>query len=310
MQAMYPSRYLPKSPYFSKDQGVTLKDPLKVLIKQAHEKGLSICSVISPFQLGSFDYLKNSHTLANTNPKWVVKENNQAYLNPHLPEVHKLIANVARELILNYRTQGILLDFSDCIQRHAATLEDLQEILKSVHNRVRSQSSMTKIGIILPGNLLEQDKESVDFLSQLAQNSLVDFIIVQVANEVSIDNKYGDIMMNWRIALEKYPRIELFSYQDASKIRSPQTEVSFYSDPKEIVFRQFSDDMTGLTGSVINSLHDILLSPTLSKMLTSPQNTSEWYRDPALALPKDFFIGTPYERSIITNQSSYLIIGS
>lgn len=309
MQAMYPSRYLPKSPYFCKDQKITLKNPLKVLIKQAHEKGLSVCSVISPFQLGSLDHLKNYRTLADSNPEWVIKENNQAYLNPHLPEVHKLIGNVARELILNYRTQGILLDFSDCMEQQGATLADLQKILESVNKRVRPQSRATKIGIILPGNLLETEPATEDFLLHLSQNRLVDFIIAQVPHEVSLDNKYGDVMMDWRVALEAYPHIELFSYQDASKIASPRTEPVFYSDPKEIAFRQFSDYMTGLTGSVINCLHDVILSPTLSGMLSSPQNISEWYSDPELDLPKGFSLGTPYERSIATDQDSYLITG-
>ena len=311
MQAMYQSRNLPRSPYLSPEQSMTMRDPLKALIKAADAEGLSVCAVISPFDLGSPAYSETSYTLAHEHPDWIIQKNNQLYLNPHLPQVQKFIGRVCRELISGYRLRGILLDFSDSISSGLASPEDVQSILELMDEQSFTRSDFNKVGIVFPGDFLGEDRSSPQhqFLEKIFRKSLVDFIIPKIPEKIAPDNNYTQIMMRWRKFIDNFPRVEIFGFQDASRIMAPLSEQTYYSDSREVLFQQFANEVNGVSGSVINSLHDILLSPELASSLTTPQNPSSWYSDPALIMPEGLILGTPYESSSVTEDDSVIISG-
>ena len=296
MGAMYHSRYLPQSRYMAGETGgYTLKDPLKTLVKQSEAQGLSVCAVISPFQMGAIDYNTRHQTLYAEHPEWVKQTSTMMYLDPSLEEVQELIGNIAGELTRNYKINGVVLDFSTCMEAAGATLDDLQSTILCVAREVRDRSSSTRIGIILPGELLwsEQSRQALELLQTSDERGMIDFVLPQINDTVSDGNLYANTLGLWQDALESCPGLQMFVWQDASRIRAPLSEAVFYADDQEILFQQFYNQINGIGGSVVSSLYNVLMSPELYENLRFPQNSSDWYSDPYLARPEQLTIGSP-----------------
>lgn len=311
MAAMYHSLHLPQSRYLCGETGgYSLKDPLKSLVKAASEDGLSVCAVISPFDLGPIDYNQQHKTLASTHPGWVKATNTSLYLDPSLKEVHELVAKVAEELSGSYKLSGVVIDLSTSIERNGASIESLQTMMNTVSHAVRKKAGNIRLGMILPGNLLTtEDTSSVqNWLQAVGEEQAVDFIMPAIEESVSGQNAYADTLDRWVQAVEGYPELEIFSYNQASRIRAPLAEASYYADEEEILFQRFTNRFHGAGGSVISSLRRLTLSPSLYESMTSVQNSSRWYVDPALICPGTLTIGNP-EAAVSTNQDHFLITG-
>lgn len=82
LAAMYPSRYLPQSRYLVEQTGQSsIKNPLKLLVKQATEEGMDVCAVISPFEMGSTDYNSSQKTLAALHPELTLQTQGSVVLD-------------------------------------------------------------------------------------------------------------------------------------------------------------------------------------------------------------------------------------
>lgn len=311
MGSMYHSRYLPQSRYMAGETGgYTLKDPLKTLVKQSEAQDISVCAVISPFGLGSIDYNNEHQTLASEHPEWLKESSTMMYLDPSNEEVQELIGDIAGELTRNYKIQGVVLDFSTSMETAGATLEDLQNTILSVARAVRDRSSSTRIGIILPGDLLqgEQSEQALALLQNAGERGMIDFVLPQIHDTVSDGNTYANTVSLWQSALQSCPRLQMFVWQDASRIRAPLSEAAFYADDQEILFQQFYNQINGVGGSVVSSLYNVMMSPELFENLRFPQNSSDWYSDPALERPELLTIGTP-TGILSTDQNTVTITG-
>lgn len=119
--ALYDSAYFPTSEYISGKQGKKISyDPLEVMVREAHKKGMKIEAWINPYRVAfSTNYTK----LSKDNParKWhesskasdrrnVLSYNGQLYYNPSKPEVRELIINGVKEIVKNYDVDGIHMD--------------------------------------------------------------------------------------------------------------------------------------------------------------------------------------------------------
>ena len=113
--AVYPSEYFPWSHIISGQQGKGVDfDPLKLLIEEAHRKGLSFHAWINPFRIST------GHTppsLSSDNPYSVWKNGSDTfsyqdgiYYDPASSRVRKLIVDGARELAEKYDIDGIQID--------------------------------------------------------------------------------------------------------------------------------------------------------------------------------------------------------
>lgn len=111
--AFYKSKYYPASVHFTgKRQNSFPFDPLKIMVTEAHKRGLKIEAWVNPYR-GSHI----SETLAADDPvkKWLGTEKvftygEYYYLNPGEPEVRQLILNGIIELVENYDIDGIHFD--------------------------------------------------------------------------------------------------------------------------------------------------------------------------------------------------------
>lgn len=311
MTAMYRSRILPNSRYYSENpQNFSLKDPLKALVKESEEKGIAVCAVISPFEMGSFNETAQYPSLLEEYPDLVLKTNTYSYLDPKLPQVQEIIGKIAGELTSNYKINGVVLDCSTCMSRTGASLNDLKATLEQVAKAVRRRSPSTKIGIILPGDLLKdaQKEETVLFLNDIFEQKSCDFLMPNVTDTVGGENEYQKTISLWEEAISDFPNAELFAYQDAGRILAPLSEEHFYPDSQEILFQQFSNQINGISGSVVSSLHSVMVSPSLFENLITDAG-SFWYRDSDLEKPTQLTVGNPSE-TISVDTDHYLITGS
>lgn len=120
--ALYDSKYYPRSKFFSGKIGTDPGyDPLKIAVQIAHEKGLSIQAWINPYRV-----TKQSTKLSKLDPnsiiyKWATSEDpvkkrnvlkwcGQLYLNPATKDVQNLVLNGVKEIVKNYKVDGIHFD--------------------------------------------------------------------------------------------------------------------------------------------------------------------------------------------------------
>ena len=116
--SFYPSKIFPWSKYLTGEQGKPVDyDPLKIMIEQAHKRGLSFHAWINPFrvQLDSEDEKK----LCDDNPaKKLLKDKSRSvcktaggiYFNPADLSAQKLILDGIREIVSGYDVDGIHID--------------------------------------------------------------------------------------------------------------------------------------------------------------------------------------------------------
>lgn len=120
--AMYESSYFPWSKYISGTQGVDPGfDPLAYMVDAAHKRGLKIHAWLNPYRVttASTDFT----SLSEDNPARIWQEDNNSandrnilsyggnlYYNPAVKEVQNLIVNGIKEIVENYKVDGIHFD--------------------------------------------------------------------------------------------------------------------------------------------------------------------------------------------------------
>lgn len=117
--AMYPSEIFPWSEYLTGKQGEGVDyDPLKIMVEEAHERGIALHAWINPFRIS---FSQNTDGLSDENPgkkllddkntqKRVVNADGGLYFCPASTENHKLVIDGVREIIRNYEIDGIHID--------------------------------------------------------------------------------------------------------------------------------------------------------------------------------------------------------
>lgn len=146
--AIYKSKYFPWSKYISGKQGKNPGfDPLKIMVDVAHKNGMKIEAWVNPYRvtIGSTSYSK----LAKNNParKWHAKKstrrnvlayNGSLYYNPSKKAVRTLIINGVKEIVQNYKVDGIHMDdyfYPSFTKKNVKTAFDAKEYNKSSYKK-------------------------------------------------------------------------------------------------------------------------------------------------------------------------------
>lgn len=146
--AIYKSKYFPRSKYISGKQGKNPGfDPLKIMVDVAHKNGMKIEAWVNPYRvtIGSTNYSK----LSKNNParKWHAKKstsrnvlayNGSLYYNPSKKEVRTLIINGVKEIVKNYKVDGIHMDdyfYPSFTKKNVKTAFDAKEYNKSSYKK-------------------------------------------------------------------------------------------------------------------------------------------------------------------------------
>lgn len=160
--AIYPSKYYPWSQVISGKQGVRPDhfDPLEFWVEEAHKRGIELHAWINPFRItqgGKIDVLCEDN-VARQHPEWTVKyKDGNLYLNPGIPEVREYIKNGIREILDNYKVDGIHFDdyfypggeFNDDVQYKGSNMsradwrrDNVNIFVKETADLVRKKGAM------------------------------------------------------------------------------------------------------------------------------------------------------------------------
>lgn len=117
--AIYDSSYFPWSKYISGKQGKNPGfDPLTIMVNEAHKRNLEFHAWLNPYRV-SFSTSYTSLSSDNPARKWhnssstsrnVLSFGGKLYYNPSKTEVQKLIINGVKEIVTNYKVDGIHFD--------------------------------------------------------------------------------------------------------------------------------------------------------------------------------------------------------
>ena len=146
--AVYKSKYFPWSKYISGKQGRSPGyDPLKIMVDVAHKNGMKIEAWVNPYRVttGSTNYKK----LAKNNQarKWHAKKSTRRnvlsyggslYYNPSKKAVRTLIINGVKEIVRNYKVDGIHMDdyfYPEFTKKIVKTAFDAKEYKKSSYKK-------------------------------------------------------------------------------------------------------------------------------------------------------------------------------
>ncbi len=310
--AMYPSRYLPESPFFVQEKKwFNFSDPLKVLCETAEAKRQKVCVVLDPFTIGKdLSALEDNHP-AKEHLDWVVKAGDTYYLDPTNLEVQRLVRNIVTELVTKYSVSGVMLkNIEPSVLSKTADdyYEAVEGLIYQCYRVTKQQAAPIYFGICTKNTTADLPK-SQEFILNLAKDS-IDFIMLEMdASVSSSQNTYMDYLSRWQTALEGYPT-QLFTMNLANKLTAPVTGTVCFGDSMEINYQLYANVLNGINGSVIYSYQDLKFNsyPLANDLTTIPKSPGKGAT--LLQYPASSGIFLSENESIVfTQESRYYVSG-
>ncbi len=215
--ALYPSKYFPWSKYLTGTQGVNPKfNPLKIMIEEAHERGLEFHAWINPYRVSTSNSYDN-FSADNPAKKWhnsnnaeeqrnVLSYNGALYYNPAKEEVQNLILNGVKEIVQDYdvdaihfddyfypefTSQNVLTDFDAKEYTGTKTVTgianwrraNVNRLIKNIYSMIDSIDQNVEFGISPAGNIDNLRSEYsyyVDIDKWLSEDGYIDYVIPQI----------------------------------------------------------------------------------------------------------------------------------
>jgi len=210
--SMYPSDLFPMSRYAVAAYGKEASyDPVEILVKAAHKKGLQIHAWINPLRLMTSSeitqvsnryLIRQWHDDPARNGTYIVEYNNRYYLNPAYPEVRQLILDGASEIFRKYAFDGLHMDdyfypsedaafdsaaYSAYIQSGGSlSLADyrrsnMNQVVKALYDVTKSAAGNAVFGISPAGNIDNvYNKQFADVYTWCSESGYIDYICPQV----------------------------------------------------------------------------------------------------------------------------------
>lgn len=210
--SMYPSEYYPMSyvAVGSYGRGADY-DPFAIIIKEAHEAGLSFHAWINPIRamtdsqigaVGDKYAVKQWYSDTSKRGKYLVHSGNYWYLNPAYPEVRRLIVDGAREILEKYDVDGLHMDdyfypttdasfdaaaYSDYVKSGGGSglaewrREQFNILVKDLYDAVKEYSADALFGISPSGNFnTAYNDHCADIYKWCGEAGYVDYICPQI----------------------------------------------------------------------------------------------------------------------------------
>ena len=208
--AIYKSDYYPWSKYctgyIGKDPGY---DPLKVMIDEAHARGISFQAWVNPLRCYQEDDAPKVSTAYKTGQwydtkdgDYIVKVKSKVksywWLNPAYKEVTDLIANGAAELVSKYDVDGVHIDdyfypttesYFDSIAYNASSynslsqfrLDNCSRMVSGMYNAVKSHNPTALFGVSAQGNVTNNETQLyADVEKWSKEDGYVDYMAPQI----------------------------------------------------------------------------------------------------------------------------------
>ncbi len=198
-------------------------DALEIMVKAAHERGLSVHAWVNPMRLMTSAQIENisgKYQIKNwydsKNGTYIVKSGDRWYLNPAYDEVTELIADGISEIVSGYDVDGIQIDdyfyptaaedFDKAAYSASGTvlslsdwrLENVNRLVKKLYKAVHSANSTAVFGISPQGSIENDYKAFADVRTWCLQSGYCDYILPQVY--FGFDNAalpYADVISEW-----------------------------------------------------------------------------------------------------------------
>ena len=179
-------------------------DPLDVLLREAHTRGISVEAWVNPYRLRSSAAMPPNladGNLANTHPEWVCTVDEGLYLNPAEPAAADYVVQGVAELVQNYAVDGIHFDdyfypttdesidaaqfaVSGAGNLAAWRRENVTALVRAVHDTVKAADPTLRFGISPQGNPdNDENQQYSDVTGWLASgggDAVVDYLCPQV----------------------------------------------------------------------------------------------------------------------------------
>ena len=205
--AVYPSEYFPWSYLAAGTEGEDPGfDPLKIMIREAHNRGLAIEAWINPYRIRNSNYndplSEDNVVSAFLRSGDAIEYNGGIYFDPASEKARQLIVDGVKEIAANYNVDGIHFDdyfypttdeafdkaSYDAYKQGGGRLslaewrrENVNVLVKAVYNAVHNTKSGLRFGISPQGNLENNyNKQFIDVAKWLSSGGYVDYICPQI----------------------------------------------------------------------------------------------------------------------------------
>ncbi len=210
--SMYPSAYYPLSKYVSGAYGRDADyDPVEILVRAAHDRGLSVHAWINPLRCMDFTeitLISEEYPIGRwfNDPEkkgtYLVQSGTYWYLNPAYPEVRELIWKGAEELLSRYPFDGLHMDdyfypTTDAAFDQAAydayladggtlSLADfrrdcLNQLVKGLYDLTKAQCDRLLYGISPAGNIVTvYQRQYADVYTWCQNEGYIDYLCPQI----------------------------------------------------------------------------------------------------------------------------------
>lgn len=205
--SFYPSNAYPWSHCLTGKQGENPGfDPLKYMIEKTHASGLEFHAWINPFRI-SINNIPDKLSKSNPyyklgNEKYFIKYGNGICLNPAYPKVQNLIIDGVKEIVKNYKIDGIHFDDYFYPTNDEATLKDIayknyrkkggkmgihqwrmqnvNTFINKVYKSVKDIKPGVKFGISPSGNIDNCYSMGADVKTWCEKDGYIDYICPQI----------------------------------------------------------------------------------------------------------------------------------
>ncbi|MBR5047376.1 MAG: family 10 glycosylhydrolase, partial [Eubacterium sp.] len=259
--AFYKSAYFPTLEYIAGKQGRALSyDPLAIMVKEAHRKGMKIEAWINPYRV-STDTSYSKLSAKNPAKKWhkstkaatrrnVLSYGGKLYYNPAKKAVRTLIINGVKEIVSNYDVDGIHMDDyfypsfttsnyartfdakeykASLDKRKGMSIEDYRRkqvniLVAGIKSAIKAIDSSVTFGISPAGeidNLTSKYSYYVDIKSWTSSTRYVDYIAPQIYwGFYHRTAKYDKVLNRWK-KITNQSKVKLYVGLPAYKMGYP-----------------------------------------------------------------------------------------
>lgn len=198
----YKSEIFPKGEYYDGDY-----DPLEIMVREAHELGLSVHAWLNPLrcqtdaQLKALDdsyLIKKWYNDKEKNGTYIVKTGDYWYLNPAYSDILNYISDGIKEIAENYSVDGFHIDdyfypttdetfdaaaFSESASNDLSSwrTENISNMVKDIYNTIKNENSDLLFGISPQGNMdSNYTSQYADVKTWASESGYCDYIVPQI----------------------------------------------------------------------------------------------------------------------------------
>ena len=262
--AFWDSEILPWSEYLTGTQGRHPGyDPLQLAIDTAHSLGMELHAWFNPLRIGPDDMDRSADHPMFAHPDWVGIYNHSYYWNPGIAAVRTFVANIMKEVVLNYDVDGTHIDdyfYPSGLQSNADTWDDSAQYdayvegggTKSLYNwrvynidqlvkKYQSVTHAAKANVVFgaaPGGTEAYAHSLYCYPTHWLRDGTVDYISPQIYwDHKRTDSANFDTVLNMWLGYARNENCPLMPGLAPYMVYEAGTNYYFYHHPEEMLYQ-------------------------------------------------------------------------